>query len=482
MKKQRKGCDLSINVWRKEGKMSYSISTGKDDFYRQIFKLAIPIIIQNLLSAAVNSADVIMLNYVGQSSISAVSLAANYSSILFMVYYGLGTGASLLCSQYSGKNNLQAIHAVEGIALRFSVGISILVALIAFMMPQRMMQLFTADPELIVIGSSYLRVMGITYICWGISEIYLAVLRSIGRVTISMVLNVLAFVLNIFLNAVFIFGLFGAPKLGATGVAIATALSRLIQLLACVIVSVMSKDVKLNPAYMFLRSKVLFHDFIRLSLPALGNDLSWSVAFSMYSVILGHLGTDAVAANSLVIVVRNIGSVFCFAIASAGTILLGQIMGKGDLEKSKKYASRMLRLTVITGALGGVIVLAVTPFVLKFASLNETAMHYLKYMLLINSYYIMGSAVNTALIAGVFRAGGDTKFGLICDTVDMWVYAVPLGFFAAFVLKLPVLWVYFLLCTDEFVKWPWVLHHYRMGEWAKNITRENIFEAESDTP
>ncbi len=462
--------------------MSHSISTGKDDFYRQIFKLAIPIIIQNLLSAAVNSADVIMLNYVGQSSISAVSLAANYSSILFMVYYGLGTGASLLCSQYSGKNNLQAIHAVEGIALRFSVGISILVALIAFMMPQRMMQLFTADPELITIGSSYLRVMGITYICWGISEIYLAVLRSIGRVTISMVLNVLAFVLNIFLNAVFIFGLFGAPKLGATGVAIATALSRLVQLLACVIVSILSKDVKLNPAYMFLRSKVLFHDFIRLSLPALGNDLSWSVAFSMYSVILGHLGTDAVAANSLVIVVRNIGSVFCFAIASAGTILLGQIMGKGDLEKSKKYASRMLRLTVITGALGGVIVLVVTPFVLKFASLNETAMHYLKYMLLINSYYIMGAAVNTALIAGVFRAGGDTKFGLICDTVDMWVYAVPLGFFAAFVLKLPVLWVYFLLCTDEFVKWPWVLHHYRKGEWAKNITRENIFEAKGDTP
>ena len=482
MKRQRKGCDLSINVWRKERKMSHSISTGKDDFYRQIFKLAIPIIIQNLLSAAVNSADVIMLNYVGQSSISAVSLAANYSSILFMVYYGLGTGASLLCSQYSGKNNLQAIHAVEGIALRFSVGISILVALIAFMMPQRMMQLFTADPELITIGSSYLRVMGITYICWGISEIYLAVLRSIGRVTISMVLNVLTFVLNIFLNAVFIFGLFGAPKLGATGVAIATALSRLVQLLACVIVSILSKDVKLNPAYMFLRSKVLFHDFIRLSLPALGNDLSWSVAFSMYSVILGHLGTDAVAANSLVIVVRNIGSVFCFAIASAGTILLGQIMGKGDLEKSKKYASRMLRLTVITGALGGVIVLAVTPFVLKFASLNETAMHYLKYMLLINSYYIMGSAVNTALIAGVFRAGGDTKFGLICDTVDMWVYAVPLGFFAAFVLKLPVLWVYFLLCTDEFVKWPWVLHHYRKGEWAKNITRENIFEAKGDTP
>lgn len=448
----------------------------KDDFYRQMFKLAIPIIIQNLLSAAVNSSDVIMLNYVGQSAISAVSLAANYSNILFMVYYGLGTGASLLCAQYFGKKNMQAIHAVEGIALRFSLAISALVALAAFTMPQRMLLLFTSDQELIAIGSSYIRIMGITYLCWGVTEIYLAILRSIGRVTISMTLNMLAFGLNILLNAVFIFGLFGAPKLGVTGVAIATASSRLIQLIACVIVSLLSKDVKLNPAYMFIRSKTLLNDFVHLSLPALGNDLSWSVAFSMYSVILGHLGTEAVAANSLVTVVRNVGSVFCFAIASAGTILLGRVMGQGELEKSKSYASRMLKMTVVAGAVGGVIVLAVTPFVLRFASLNDTAMHYLEYMLLINSYYIMGSAVNTALIAGVFRAGGDTKFGLICDTIDMWVYAVPLGFFAAFVLKLPVLWVYFLLCTDEFVKWPWVIRHYRKGEWAKNITREDIFE------
>ncbi len=448
----------------------------KDDFYRQMFKLAIPIIIQNLLSAAVNSSDVIMLNYVGQSAISAVSLAANYSNILFMVYYGLGTGASLLCAQYFGKKNMQAIHAVEGIALRFSFAISALVALAAFTMPQRMLLLFTSDQELIAIGSSYIRIMGITYLCWGVTEIYLAILRSIGRVTISMTLNMLAFGLNILLNAMFIFGLFGAPKLGVTGVAIATASSRLIQLVACVIVSLLSKDVKLNPAYMFIRSKTLLNDFIHLSLPALGNDLSWSVAFSMYSVILGHLGTEAVAANSLVTVVRNVGSVFCFAIASAGTILLGRVMGQEELEKSKSYASRMLKMTVIAGAVGGVIVLAVTPFVLRFASLNDTAMHYLKYMLLINSYYIMGSAVNTALIAGVFRAGGDTKFGLICDTIDMWVYAVPLGFFAAFVLKLPVLWVYFLLCTDEFVKWPWVIRHYRKREWAKNITREDIFE------
>ena len=198
----------------------------------------------------------------------------------------------------------------------------------------------------------------------------------------------------------------------------------------------------------------------------------------MYSVILGHLGTDAVAANSLVTVVRNFGTVLCFGTASAGGILLGNVMGENDMERAKVYASKILRLTIITGAIGGVLILAATPFVLHFADLSDTAMHYLKYMLYINSYYVMGAAVNTTLIAGVFRAGGDSRFGLICDTVDMWCYAVPLGFIAAFVLKLPVLVVYFLLCTDEFVKWPWVIKHYLNQKWLKNITRDNLFTEE----
>ena len=452
-----------------------SSSLTKDRFYSQIVKLVIPIVIQNLLSAAVNSADVVMLNYVGQSSISAVSLAANYAGVLFMIYYGLGTGASMLSAQYWGKGDIQPIRVIQGIALRFSLLITLCFSAFAFFAPQLMMKLFTNDAELIAIGAGYLRVMSVTYLCWGVVEIYLAILRSIGRVTVSMVLNVMAFSLNIFLNAVFIFGLFGAPKLGATGVAIATALSRIIELIGCIVVSLFSQDIRLNPGYMFLRNRVLFQDFIRLSLPALLNDLAWSVAFSMYSVILGHMGSDAVAANSLVVVVRNFGTVLCFGTASAGGILLGNVMGEGDMERAKEYASKLMKLTVITGAIGGLLVLCATPFVLHFAKLSETAMHYLKYMLLINTYYIMGTAVNTTLIAGVFRAGGDSRFGLICDTIDMWGYAVPLGFLAAFVLKLPVLWVYFLLCTDEFVKWPWVIKRYRSGKWLQNITRDNLF-------
>jgi len=447
------------------------------EFRKQMYRLLIPIVVQNLLSAAVSSSDVIMLNYVGQNSISAVSLAANYAGVLSSVFYGIGTGATLLCAQYYGKRDFRAIRAVEGIALRYSMALSVLVAAMAFLMPNQLMRVFTEDAELIEIGGNYLQIMGITYLCWGIIEIYLAVLRSIGRVTVCLVLNVMAFSLNILLNAVFIFGLFGAPRLGAKGVAIATALSRIVELLGCFAVSAFSKDVKLDLRCLFIRNKLLGGDFVRLAVPAVGNDLSWGLAFSMYSVILGHLGNDAVAANSLVAVVRNLSTTFCFAVASAGGILLGNVMGEGNLEKAKQYASGMMRMTVLTGAIGGVIVMASIPLILRFASasFSETAMHYLKVMLWINTYYIMGAAVNTSLIAGIFRAGGDTRFGFICDTIDMWVYAVPLGFVAAFVLKLPVLWVYFLLCTDEFVKWPWVIAHYRSGKWAKNITRENLF-------
>lgn len=451
--------------------------TLDNGFSKQMYRLLIPLVIQNLLSAAVSSCDVVMLNYVGQSSISAVSLAANYASVISMVFYGLGTGATLLCAQYYGKRDFQAIRVVEGIALRYSVIITLAVSLLAFTAPRAMMRLFTEDAELIAIGADYLRVMGITYLCWGILEIYLAVLRSIGRVTVCMVLNVMTFVLNILLNAVFIFGLLGAPKLGAKGVAIATAASRVVELIGCFVVSAFSKDVKLDLGAMFCRNKLLTGDFIRLAMPALGNDLSWGLAFSMYSVILGHLGNDAVAANSMVVVVRNLSSTFCFAVASAGGILLGNVMGEGKLDKAKEYASQVMKMTVASGLVGAVILMACMPLVLRFASasLSDTAMGYLKVMLWINTYYIMGGAVNTSLIAGIFRAGGDTRFGLICDTIDMWCYAVPLGFFAAFVLKLPVLWVYFLLCTDEFVKWPWVIAHYRGGKWAKNITREGLF-------
>lgn len=444
------------------------------ELYKRILVITIPIVIQNLLNAAVNSADVLMLNYVGQASLSAASLATQYGNIFFMLYYGLGAGVIMLSAQYWGKGDIDTIEKVEGIALRFSISCGILITLAAIFIPEWMMKVYTNDPELITLGAQYLRAVSVSFLLWSISEIYLSVLRSVGRVTISTVIDAVALVANVILNAVFIFGLFGAPKMGIVGVALATTLSRAIQLIVCIVVSVRSKNVKLRIKPVFESHPSLFKDFLTMAVPAIGNDVIWGVGMSMYSVILGHLGSDVVAANSIVTVVRNLGCVLCFGIGNATGIVLGPILGENKIEEAKKVSHTFVRFSFIAGALGGLAVFLITPFAMRYAQLTEEAMKYLSFMLKINIYYIMGTAMNTTFIAGIFRAGGDSKFGFVCDTIDMWVYAVPLGFLAAFVFKWPIEVVYFLLCTDEFVKWPWVFKNYYSYKWAKNITRENI--------
>ncbi len=392
-----------------------------------------------------------------------------------MIFYGLGTGSTMLCAQYWGKKDLRAIAKVEGIALRFALGFSILFAVPAAAIPETMMRFFTEDQELICLGGQYLRIISISYLCWGVSEIYLSVLRSIERVRISMLLNVTALLLNIILNAVFVFGLFGAPKMGIRGVALATSTSRAVQLIASLVVSAFSKDVKLQFRLMFEKSGVLLKDFVRLSLPALGNDVIWSVAFSMYSVIMGHMGSDVVAANSLVVVVRNFSTVFCFAIASAGGINIGKRIGANEIEEAKEDARKTLKLTVFTGIIGGVLILIVSPFVIHFATFNEDGYglsenHASHQCVLHHGRSCEYDADRRSFFGRAATAGSVlSAIPSICG-----FYAVPLGFFAAFVLKLPPMVVYFLLCTDEFVKWPWVIKHYRSMKWLKNITRDEI--------
>lgn len=444
------------------------------ELYRKIFFIILPIVIQNILSAAVNSADVLMLNYVGQDSLSAGSLATQYGSIAFMAFYGIGSGVTMLSAQYWGKGDIKTIHKVEGIAMRFSLLFALIMALASLTIPELMMRLFTNEEVLIRLGAQYLRAVAPCFLFWAVTEVYLSVLRSVGRVSICTIIDGSALLTNVFFNATFIFGLFGAPKLGIVGVALGTTISRGVALLLCILVSVRSKNVKMAVRPVFESHPQLLKDFMSMALPAIANDTIWNLAFTMYSVILGHMGSDAVAANSIVSVVRNLGCVFCYAIGSAAGIVVGQILGENKIEEGKKAGRTMLRLAVGSGIVGGLIVLILIPFAMDYAMLTDQALKYLRFMLYVNVYYIMGTAVNSTLISGVFRAGGDSRFGFICDTIDMWCYAVPLGFLAAFVLKLPVEAVYFLLCTDEFVKWPWVFKRFYSYKWAKNITRDNI--------
>lgn len=450
------------------------MSQESKDFFKSLFVIVGPIAIQNLIVAAVGSADVMMLGYVSQTAIAAASLASQIQFIMVMVATGLSSGLVMLAAQYWGKKDTESIEILHGTALRISAGFGFIFFIGAMFFPSLLMRIFTAEENLIQTGTGYLRAVSLSYLFFSVSQVFQAGFKSIERVKIVSIMTTSALLLNIALNAVFIFGVFGLPKMGIVGVGLATTIARFIEMLFCVIYAVKQKDVSFSVKNALKFNKVLNMDFIKYSLPALGNELVWGAAFAMYSVILGHLGEDIVAANSVVNVIRQLASIMCFGMAYGGAVVLGKTIGSGDLGKAERNARRLVWSTIFAGFAGAILLLCCFPIMPFIANLNETASHYRNVLMFNNAFSIIGAATNTVLICGVFRSGGDAKFGFIMDCIFMWLVSVPLGLVSAFVLKLPPLWVYFILFIDEFEKMPVVIIHYLKKGWLKNITRDNI--------
>lgn len=441
-------------------------------FYKSLMALVLPITLQNFITNAVNSADVFMLGYVGQTELSAVSLANQFQFLLSGVFFGISSAVVMLASQYWGKKDTNSIQAVMGIAIKIAFVITGLLAVGSVCMPQTMMRIYTNDETLIAIGTSYLRIVGMSYVCMSFSQVYLCALRSMERAQMSTAISAAALLSNIVLNAVFIFGLGGAPKLGVIGVAVGTTTARVLELLLCFADAIRGKIFRIDLKIMFGKHKLLFADFCKYAIPALINDFAWTLAFSMYSVIMGHMNADVVAANSVVTTVRNLCMIMGFALGSGASVLLGIEIGEGRLEDAKRDARKSCHATLVVGIATGILILLLRPVVFMCFSLTERAADYLNFMLWISAYYVVGQAMNTLLIAGVFRAGGDSKFGMFCDIIVMWCISVPLGFLCAFVWNFPPMVVYFILCLDEFWKIPAVYIHYKKFGWLKDITRE----------
>lgn len=441
-------------------------------FYKSLMALVLPITLQNFITNAVNSADVFMLGYVGQTELSAVSLANQFQFLLSGVFFGISSAVVMLASQYWGKKDTDSIQAVMGIAIKIAFVITGLLAVGSVCIPETLMRIYTNDETLIVIGTSYLRIVGMSYVCMSFSQVYLCALRSMERAQMSTAISAAALLSNIVLNAIFIFGIGGAPKLGVIGVAVGTTTARVLELLLCLVDAVRGKIFHIDLKIMFGKHKLLFADFCKYAIPALINDFAWTLAFSMYSVIMGHMNSDVVAANSVVTTIRNLCMIMGFALGSGASVLLGIEIGEGRLEDARRDARKSCHVTLVVGIATGILILLLRPVVFMCFSLTERAVDYLNFMLWISAYYVVGQAMNTLLISGVFRAGGDSKFGMICDIIVMWCISVPLGFLCAFVWNLPPMVVYFILCLDEFWKIPAVYIHYKKFGWLKDITRE----------
>ena len=411
----------------------------RKQFLLYALKLAFPIMIQNLISTLVNSADTIMLGYVSQTAMAASSLANQYTFVLFCFYYGLGIGTSVLCAQYFGKGDKQTVERIIGLAARVAILISLLFFVFSFFAPEAIMKIFTDSPQTIKEGAAYLKVLSFSFVFMGFSQVFVSALRSVGKIVFPSALYVVSLLVNVMMNAAFIFGLFGLPRLGVVGVALGTVSARAVEVILCFVYSAAGKDIKFRLKNLFRRSGVLFKDFLKISAPSVVNDLMWGMAATTCTAILGHIGDDMVAANAVAVMVVNMGAIVCRGFSNATTIIVSQTLGENRMEDTKVYAKRILWLTVIVSLLGCCVILAIRPFMVQFYrdKLTETAIYYLGIIMIMTTWRLVGEGINTCLICGCFRGGGDAKFGMVVDTVFMWGVSVPLMAIAAYVLKLP---------------------------------------------
>lgn len=450
----------------------------KKAFYKNTFRITLPIVMQNFMDAAVSSADVLMLTLVGQTAMAAANQASQVSFTVGNLVFGLCSAVSIMSAQYFGKGDRKTVEKVLGLAIRLALLIGCLFTAVAALFPTQIMGLLSKDAAVIAEGKTYLQTVCFSYILSAVAQVYLSVMRSVGRVRISMVIHSGTVLLNVLLNACFIFGIGPFPKLDILGVALATTLSRVVEVILCLIDNRKCTVVRLRIKNLFHRVGSLTGDFMRIAIPSASNDVIWGLAISVYSAILGHLSTDITAASSVANVVRQFGTVICFGTASAAAIILGQAMGDNKLAEARAYAKRFIGLAVWTALVGGLAIMLLRPVVMNYMHLyvdvTEKVRQQLPTMLFINAYYTLGMSLNTMLICGIFRSGGDVKYGFYCDIIAMWGYAVPMGLFCAFVLKLPEMWVYFILYLDEFVKLPANFWHYKKMKWLKNITRDNV--------
>ncbi|MDD7388909.1 MAG: MATE family efflux transporter [Lachnospiraceae bacterium] len=441
-------------------------------FCRKLFQLTAPIALQSLMLASVAAADAIMLGSVEQNSMSAVSLATQIQFIQNMILSAIVSTAGILGAQYWGKGDRQTVNDIFCISLRCCGLISLLFFAGCMFFPRYLMLIFTNEEVLITIGIRYLRIAGWSYLLTGISQCYLAVMKVSEHASQTALISSGAVVINIILNAVFIYGLFGLPAMEVQGAALATLIARAIELIWCIICSLKDGYIRPDLSRFLKRNPLLSADFRKCALPLLGAGLFWGVGFTSYTAFMGHMGTDAAAANSIAAVVRDLICCACNGISSGGGILVGHELGAGNLKRGKLYGDRLVKLAFLCGFLSTGVMLAVTPLVLRFVKLTDGAAGYLTGMMVIMAFYMIGRAVNTIIINGIFASGGDTLFDMYSLAVCMWGIAIPLAAAGTFLFHWPVLVVYACTCLDEVGKIPWVMAHYKKYKWVKDLTRE----------
>ena len=448
-------------------------------FYKRLCLLALPMVIQNLITTSLGFVDTFMVGLVGSNELSAVTAANTPIFIIQLVIFGFQSGMTVLVSQYWGQHDTDNINRCMGVAIYAVTGFSTLVALVCGLFPAQVLRLITPNQNLIDLGVSYIRIVGFSYIFNGISSIYAGVQRSTERPSFGMILFAISMSVNTLLNFILIFGYFGAPAMGVTGAAVATLTSRIVEFAVALIYALRCKRLPLRLHCLLRPGKVILRSFIKYSTPVVCNEALWSTGTSMFTVIMGHMANsqDMLAAHALVGSIDKLSTVVCFGLAASTAVIVGKEIGRGESRERVYSVSRTL--LVVSVLVGGIVMALLLlllpsfflPVLFPLFKLTAGAAAAAVCMTVVHAIFMPMRAFDVTNITGVLRAGGDVKISTVIDLVPLWMVAVPLTSLSALVLDAPV-WVVCIALQGESLCKPLIgFLRFRSKKWINDVTQ-----------
>ena len=448
-------------------------------FYQNLWKLALPMILQNLITTSLGFADTFMVGLLGNAEMAAVTAANVPVFIIQIVIFGFQSGMAVLVSQYWGRKDTDSINRCLGVALYAVTGVSLLLALLTFFFPAQVLSLITPNQDLVLLGTPYIRLVGFSYVFNGISSIYAGVHRSTEHPSFGMVLFAVSMCVNTFLNYVLIFGKFGAPAMGVTGAAAATLASRVVEFAVAVGYAARDQRVPLRLGCILRPGRDILRRFLKYSLPVVCNETLWSTGFSLLTVIMGHMANsqDMLAAYALVGSIDRLSTVVCFGLAAAAAVIVGKEIGEGkDRDHVYAVSRTLLAASFLAGGVVMVLLLALLPVFFRpvlfpLFHLTDGAVYAATCLCVLYALAMPTRAFDVTNVTGVLRAGGDARVAALVDVCPLWLAAIPLMAFTALVLDAPVLVVCLSMQAENLCKFPLGLVRFCSKKWINDVTR-----------
>lgn len=444
-------------------------------FYKTFLSMTGILALQNLITCAVNLADNVMIGGYSQTAMSGVAIVNQIQFLLQMLMLGTGGAIGVLGSQYWGKKELAPVRKATSIGLVFGFAFAAIMMALVLIFPRQALGLLTNEEAVIAEGIKYLRIICFSYIFFAITQNLLSALRSVETTWIGFVVNSIALVVNIVLNYGLIEGNLGLPEMGVEGAAIATLSARIVEFIVVVIyVLCIDKKIRWRPKHLFRMDKLMLADYVRVGLPLILANGIWGIAMSVQTAILGRLGDDAIAANSIATTLFQVVSVVCYASGNASAVVIGKTVGEGDVPRVKAYAKTLQVIYLVIGLLTGAILFSSTDLIVGLYDVTSAADKLAREFIAVLSISVIGTSYQCACLTGIVTGGGDTKFVLINDLIHQWLVVIPSAFLSAFVFHWPI-WVTFLcLKSDQILKCFVAVVKVNRYKWIHKLTRDEL--------